>query len=89
MAYGKGMVTSGEMNAHKSMAGAGSSGNFGVKSAFSAGHQTQPGVKSFEAMNDGSRAAKPGIPRAGGHAMQAAADHGDMGKDHFTRGPKY
>lgn len=88
MAYGKGMVSSSDMNAHKTMAGAGSKGNFGVGSAFKSGHQTQPGVSSFEAMNDGARGAKPGIPRSGGHAMQASADHGPAGSDHFRRDGK-
>lgn len=85
MAYGQGSVKDDSYNQHKAMAGADSKGSFGVKSAFTGGTQTQPGVQSFEAMNDGSRAAKPGIPKAGSHAMQAAPDHGQMGKDHFKR----
>jgi hypothetical protein len=86
--FGKGSVTSNEMNQHKTMAGAGSSGDFGVKSGFG-GKTTQPGVKSFDAMNDGSRGAPPGMARSGGHAMQSAPDHGPAGADHFSRGPKY
>lgn len=83
MGYGKGMVKSDAMGAHKEMAGAKSS--FGVKSAFTGGVQTQPGVKSFEAMQDSMRGAPPAV--GGKHmGMQAAPDHGDMGKDHFSRG---
>lgn len=86
MAFGKGMVTAGEMNQHKTMAGAGSSGNFGVKSGFG-GKTTQPGVKSFEAMNDGGRGAGPNV--GGEYGKQAAPDHGHMGNDHFSRDGKY
>lgn len=86
--FGKGSVTSNEMNQHRQMAGADSKGNFGVSSAFKAGHSTQPSVKSFEAMNDGSRGAGPGIPRVGSHAAQASPDHGHHGNDHFYRDGK-
>jgi hypothetical protein len=84
MGYGQGSVGGSEMNAHKVMAGADKGGSFGVKSAFTGGNQTQKGVQSFAEMNDGARGAGTNV---GGR--QAAPDHGDAGKDHFTRGGGY
>jgi hypothetical protein len=83
--FGKGSVTSNEMNAHKSMAGADQKGSFGVRPFPAASGKSQPGVSSFAAMNDGERGAGPGLARKGGHAMQAAPDHGDAGRDSYRR----
>jgi hypothetical protein len=82
--YGQGSVKSDAIPQHKVMAGADKGGSFGVKSAFTGGNQTQKGVQSFEAMNDGARGAGQNV---GGR--QAAPDHGDQGRDHFTRGGGY
>ena len=83
---GKGMVK-GEMNAHKAMAGAGSSGSFGVDKLPGQGVQTQKHVESFAQLQDGQRATGPGLGGGkGGHAKQASPDHGDAGRDHFSRG---
>lgn len=77
------MDMKGPMNAHKMMAGAASTGNFGIKSfgdSMSDGgkHPDQTaGTGSKGVMADGDRAAQPGISHTKGHLpAQAAPMHG-------------
>ena len=86
MAYGQGDAKSGAMNQHREMAGAGSSGTFGVKGL---PQKPVPHPAVHEAMSppmeDSMRAAPPA--RGG---KQAAPDHAEGAgiKDHFTRAGK-
>ena len=87
MAFGKGSVKSDAIPQHKKMAGAGMSGNFGVKPLpqRDAPHP-DIGMKHV-ALDDSARGAPP--PMKGHHGlMQSNADHGPQGKDHFERGGK-
>lgn len=87
--YGGKKVESSAMNAHKAMAGAGSSGSFGV-GAFPSRDAKHPDASmSHEAMPDSARGAPPAMGGSkGAHGRQAAPDHGPMGNDHFMRGGK-
>lgn len=80
--FGKGSVTSSAMNQHKEMASKGSGAGVGKYPGRTAAHNA--GQSELE---DGARGAKPGIAGRGG-LMQAAPDHGDMGKSHFNYGGK-
>lgn len=82
--YGKGSVKTSEMNAHKAMAGAGSSGSFGVGKLPQRSVQHPDVGMSHAAMDDGSRGAGPGL-MSKGMAVQAAPNHGPAGSDHFNR----
>ena len=81
-------VKSSDVNQHKRLAGATSSGNFGVEK-LPQRDVPHPDVNmKHEPMDDGSRA--KGIGRKGGYDMQSAPDHG-VGKgvkDHFMRDGK-
>lgn len=84
MGYG-GKMTSDAMNAHKSMAGAGMKGDFGV-GGYPGRTAKHPDVgMSHESMPDSARMA-PMKGKMGN--MQSAPDHGSAGMDHFTRGGK-
>lgn len=86
MAYGKGSSGSSGINAHKEMAGAGMSGNFGV-SPHPGRAAKHPDVNmTHEPMADSFRSAPVG--GRGGQMMQGAPDHGEGKgvKDHFNRG---
>jgi hypothetical protein len=84
--YGQGDVKDTSVNQHKGMAGASSTGNFGVK-----GLPQRPvphpdvkaGTGSKGMMDDSMRGAPPAI---GKHPMakQAAPDHGSDVMDHFS-----
>lgn len=85
MAYGKGGVSSSDLNQHKRLAGAGMKGSMDV-SPYPGRTMTHPDIgMKHVAMDDSMRAVTPpgkGMPR------QGAPDHG-MGKgakDHFNRG---
>ena len=84
MAIGQSKISEGGMNQHKSMAGAGSSGNFGVGKfpARDAGKHPDHTMGMAVTMEDGMRGAKPPI-EGSGRRMQAAPDHGMMPKTHF------
>ena len=88
MTYGGSKMNNSDMNAHKAMAGAGSSGNFGIK-PLPQRDATHPdlGMK-HDAMDDGMRS--PAVKGGEGRMMQGSPDHG-MGKgvkDHFDRAGK-
>lgn len=87
MAYGKGDGSSGSMNQHKAMAGAGMKGSMGV-SGYPGRVASHPDMgMSHEMMPDGARGM--GMPGKG-MPRQGAPDHG-IGKgapDHFMRGGK-
>lgn len=83
MTVGSKKLDTSAMNAHKAMAGAGSTGNFGVK-PYPGRAASHPDVgMSHEPMADGARSASV-------KGMQGAPDHG-IGKgvsDHFMRAGK-
>ena len=69
------------MNAHKAMAGAGNTGNFGV-TKMPGREAPHPDVNmKHEPMADSMRSAAH-------RGMQGAPDHGSLGNDHFVRGGK-
>lgn len=87
MAYGKGGVSSSDLNQHKRLAGAGMKGSMGV-SEYPGRTMTHPDIgMKHVAMDDSMRAVTPpgkGMPR------QANVDHA-IGKghpDHFQRSGK-
>lgn len=85
--YGKGMVKSDDMNAHKMMAGAKMGGSFGVGKLPQRDKQ-HPDVGLSHAPLEEAKRGTP-MPVAGkGGLMQAAPNHGSMGNDHFSRGGK-
>lgn len=87
MAYGKGKVSSDAMNQHRSMAGAGMKGSFGVGPLPQRDKQHPDVGMSHAPLEDAKRGAPMGISGKDAN-MQASPDHGPMGNDHFVRGAK-
>ncbi len=84
--FGKGMVSSGEMNAHKKMAGADKGGNFGVKGLPQRDKQHPDAGMSHAPLEEAKRGAPAGLG-GGTMAKQAAPAHGPQ-YDHFKRDGK-
>lgn len=93
MAYGKGRASMGSegegVNQHKRMAMGhsapqGAVGKFPPNGPVETQSKGDPGMH----LNDGARGAKAAISGSQSGAMQAAPDHGAMGRDHFARDGK-
>lgn len=83
MIGGKG-ISSGSMNAHKAMAGAGDKGDFGC-CAYPGGKQIMDASSPNGSMGDSDRSS---AVKGNGMMMQGAPDHGSMSDDGWSRGGK-